>query len=363
MSALLGSRRCSHPRHTGRLRGTGVTCRTVSVVASILALVSCRGPALTRAAEPEAAAGMAAIESLRINQLQFIGTHNSYHVRAKPSRNIPAWNYSHAPLDVQLDRGVRSFELDLQYRDGSFEVFHVAKLDEGTTCRRLADGLETIRKWSDAHPGHLPLSIIFELKKEGPSLDHKIQDVDVAALDKLDEMLRSAFPARRLLTPDDVRGNAPTLRDAVQKTGWPTVAASRGKVFFILHDDAKQRELYTHGHPSLHGRAMFVRSDETRDDAATLILDNPRDQEIPRLVNAGYLIRTRADADLHTDRPGRPSRRDAALATGAQIVSTDFPSGEPQAKTGYVVEFEKSAPARVNPVNGPEALRCQTVSH
>src|SRR5579859_6983279 len=103
------------------------------------------------------------VEQLRINQLQFIGTHNSYHVRdpAKPNRNFPDWNYSHAPLDVQLDRGIRSFELDLQYRKGEFQVFHVAQLDEGSTCRTLREGLETVRKWSDSHPRHLPISFLF----------------------------------------------------------------------------------------------------------------------------------------------------------------------------------------------------------
>ncbi|HEV3137308.1 MAG TPA: Ca2+-dependent phosphoinositide-specific phospholipase C, partial [Pirellulales bacterium] len=86
-----------------------------------------------------AADGLESVEDLRINQLQFIGTHNSYHVRApsKSGREVREWNYSHAPLDVQLDRGVRSFELDLHDRDGVFEVFHVPILDEGTTCRKL----------------------------------------------------------------------------------------------------------------------------------------------------------------------------------------------------------------------------------
>ena len=251
MSALLGSRRCSHPRHTGRLRGTGVTCRTVSVVASILALVSCRGPALTRAAEPEAAAGMAAIESLRINQLQFIGTHNSYHVRAKRAETFPAWNYSHAPLDVQLDRGVRSFELDLQYRNGVFRGLPRRQARRGVdlspTDRRARNDPQVVRCASAALA---PLILVRAEEGRAAASTTRFKTFRRRRARQLDEMLRSAFPARRMLTPDDVRGNAPTLRDAVQKTGWPTLAASRGKVFFILHDDAKQRELYTHG-PSL----------------------------------------------------------------------------------------------------------------
>ena len=126
------------------------------------------------------AAGAEPVEHVRINQLQFIGTHNSYHVRdpAKPNKNFPDWSYSHAPLDVQLERGVRSFELDLQYRNGEFLVFHVAQFDEGSTCHSLKAGLETVRKWFDAHPRHLPISFLFELKQEGPRLDSTIKIPD-----------------------------------------------------------------------------------------------------------------------------------------------------------------------------------------
>ncbi len=153
------------------------------------------------------ASGPTNIEELRINQLQFIGTHNSYHVRAKPHRNFKFLNYSHAPLDVQLDRGVRSVELDLHDRNGVFEVFHVVKMDEGTNCRRLSDALETVRKWSDAHPHHLPISFLFEMKKDGVGLDPTIRPFDAASLDRLDELLRSVFPVARCITPDDVRGS------------------------------------------------------------------------------------------------------------------------------------------------------------
>ncbi len=102
----------------------------VALMSSVLGLLaSVAGTA--RGAEP-------AIDGLRINQIQFIGTHNSYHVRGATNR-VREWNYSHAPLDVQLDRGVRSFELDLHYKQGEFEVFHVPLLDQGSTCPRLND--------------------------------------------------------------------------------------------------------------------------------------------------------------------------------------------------------------------------------
>jgi hypothetical protein len=306
------------------------------------------------------AAEPAAIDALRINQLQYIGTHNSYHVR-KQASSRPEWNYSHAPLDVQLDRGVRSFELDLHYKNGDFEVFHVPIVDEGTTCRRLSDALATVRKWSEAHPRHVPISFLFELKKEGPQLDSRIRLPDAAALDQLDRVLREGASTDRIITPDEVRGSAATLREAIEKTGWPTLAASRGKVLFILHDDGAMRDLYTKDHPSLRGRVMFVRSDERRDDGAALVLDNPRSPDIARLAKAGYFIRTRADSDLLKDPSRAQARRDAALASGAHILSTDFPPGEPH-ESGYVVEFAGAAPARANPLNAPEGLAGQAIS-
>ena len=80
---------------------------------------------------------------------------------------------------------------------------------------------------------------------------------------------------------------------------------------------------------------------------------------ILRLVKVGYFIRTRADANVKPGAKDRTTRLEAALASGAQILSTDYPTGEPESATGYVVQFPHAAPARVSPVNGPEALRGQ----
>src|SRR5690606_9018207 len=53
-------------------------------------------------------------EVLRIHHLQAKGTHNSYHIA--PPRAPGVWDYTHAPLDVQLGaQGVRKVELDLYF--------------------------------------------------------------------------------------------------------------------------------------------------------------------------------------------------------------------------------------------------------
>ena len=51
-------------------------------------------------------------DRIRVNHLQALGTHNSYHLA--PDVDFRPWNYSHLPLDGQLSmQGVRQFELDI----------------------------------------------------------------------------------------------------------------------------------------------------------------------------------------------------------------------------------------------------------
>ena len=51
-------------------------------------------------------------DTLRLNQLQALGTHNSYHLLEGVAID-PELDFEHAPLDVQLGaQGVRQFEPD-----------------------------------------------------------------------------------------------------------------------------------------------------------------------------------------------------------------------------------------------------------
>ena len=52
-------------------------------------------------------------------------------------------------------------------------------------------------------------------------------------------------------------------------------------------------------------------------------------------------------------RSGKTKRRDAALASGAQMVSTDYPFDEKAAGSGYSVRFEGS---------GQQHVRCNPLS-
>src|SRR5712691_10592398 len=96
-----------------------------------------------------------------------------------------------------------------------------------------------------------------------------------ADFDALDAEIRSVFPANELITPDDVRGTHATLEEAVRSgTGWPTLAAARGKVLFLL-DQGDQRSVYIAGHPGLKGRVIFTNATPGEPDAALVEMNDP----------------------------------------------------------------------------------------
>ena len=335
---------------------------------------------------------------LRLDQIQVIGTHNSYHagltpavaalLRQKNPKAFDELDYGHPSLTRQLDGGVRQLELDI-YADGQggrfahpfgaamagrdaapfdpdgvmrrpgFKVLHLQDIDYVSNCQPFTACLAEIRAWSQAHPGHDPLFILVETKTQPP-----IPGVPMVApepftadvLDALDAEIRSVFPRDEMILPDDVRGTWPTLREAVRHGNWPTLAAARGKVVFLL-DQTNVTATYTAGHPSLQGRVLFTNADPAAPDAAFVERNDGPAAEIADLVRQGYLVRTRADADTAEGRTGATARRDAALASGAQLVSTDYPAAEPARWTGYSVALPGGATLRCNPVTAPAGCR------
>ncbi len=305
-------------------------------------------------------------ESLRLNQLQMVGTHNSYHQRQESPQGhskaiLAEWNYSHAPLEVQLDRGVRSLALDLHYTGDDFEVFHLPKVDEGTSCRNLAEALQQVRNWSAKHPRHVPLVVFLEIKEEGTRFDSRLKAVDTQGFEKLDRLITTIFAPAEMITPSNVQGELPTLREAIETRGWPTLAESRGRVIFVLNEKGKIRNLYQQDAEASPARPIFVRSDASRSDAAFTVVGNAKIEAIRELLDMGYVVRTRADSGLKEGRLGDTARRENAMQSGANIVTTDFPSGEADSKTGYVVQFPTGTAARVNPVSGPANLRGKAI--
>jgi len=296
--------------------------------------------------------------TLRMNHLQALGTHNSYHVPTADAQTVMALDYTHKPLGEQLaSQGVRQIELDTHWNavKGALEVYHLYLVDEGTSCRLFTDCLKAVKTWSDAHPAHQPIFIQIE-PKDSPT------DSDSAEtyFGSMEGEVLSVFPRERVIAPDDVKGAGANVRDALAANGWPTLAHARGKVVFFIDNHDQLRGFYTHGGQDLDGRLMFIDADPT-DPWAGIILANDPVADADRLSTAlkgGLMVRTRADADNVQPFAGDTSMRDAALASGAHLVSTDYPeavTGVPESGPPYVVQIPGGTPSRCNPVTAPKA--------
>jgi hypothetical protein len=316
--------------------------------------IACLAVGCAATVEDEAASvseGELGASTLRMNQLQMKASHNSYH-KARWFLPSASLNYTHEPLDEQLEKqGVRGFELDLHHRDGKFEVYHIP-FDTGSTCKAFEDCLRTLKTWSDAHRDHHPLIVQLEIK-EGVD--------DESDFKALEDEITKVWPVDRLVTPDLVKGSAPTLRTAVTTTGWPAIDSVRGRVMFAIQAGALQRTVYTRGDKNLDGRVCFVHNNLDAPYGAFAIIDDPKGegQKIRDAVKAGFIVRTRADADLKEPKKNDTSRLEAALASGAQLVSTDFPAKD--SNYDYVVEIPGGTPSRCNPVLDVDGCTSQKI--
>jgi hypothetical protein len=328
------------------------------------------------AAEPEDGA-------LRIDRLRLLGTHNSYHIAPDPfvARLIASATPAEAraidctqrPIPEQLDRlSLRHLELDC-YRDpdgGMFaqplgltlagavgqpsalewqdelaepgiKVIHSPGFDFRTTVPTLRAALREVKAWSDAHPRHVPIFLLLELKSDAYAPPQPLPWND-EGFAELEATILAVFPRERILAPDDVRGDKPTLREAVAGVGWPKVDAHRGKIVCLMDNEGGVRDAYLANSDVLAGRLLFTSVAADHPAAAFMKRNDPQGahDEIRRLVDAGFLVRTRVDAGLEEPRRGDLGRFERALSSGAQLLSTDLP--EPDTRfPGYLITLPR----------------------
>ncbi len=162
-----------------------------------------------------------------------------------------------------------------------WKVLHVQDIDFETTCPTLIGCLETIEAWSDANPDHEPIPILIEVKNqplpEGFDLTPVVELIDAAVLDTLDAEIRSVFDPDDLIEPDEVRGDAASLVEAIETEGWPAVDESLGQVYFVMDNGGDIDTAYRDGTPQLEGRVLFTSAGADRSDGAVVKLNDPED--------------------------------------------------------------------------------------
>ena len=326
----------------------------------------------------------------RINQVQVIGSHNSYKKAIDPALlsflsqkdstgAVKGLEYAHIPILEQLNMGLRNLEIDVyvdtnggkfakpagmelvrdqepydthhKLNKPGFKIIHIPDIDYRTHYYLLEDCLKDLKEWSQSHPDHEPVFITLE-PKDGTENQFGTapEPFTSASYDALDTLIVHCLSRDHLIIPDDVRGSFKTLHEAVINQNWPSIDKARGKFLFIL--DAKDAKLarYINGHPSLSTRVLFTNSKEGEPESAAMIINNPQDSRIPELVKKGYIIRTRADANTSEARAMDYSNFEAAKKSGAQIITTDYYLPSSFFESDYEVNFGKGKFFRGNPI-------------
>ncbi len=286
-----------------------------SIVAAVAVAVGLSAGALASACPPPDGDHQGPINSLRLDDLQFLASHNSYHVEPEPALlealrgfigdEADTLEYTHHRLAAEFRAGVRSIELDLfndrpegglyaspklipllgldppdprLARPGT-KVFHIQEVDYRSTCPTFISCLRQVRRWSNAHPRHLPIMIQLEAKADlipDPGIGF-VQPLpwDQAGFARIEDEIRAVFDEHRIITPGDVQGDAPTLADAVRADGWPKLKHARGKVMFTLDSTGGPRATYRGLHPVVADRLIFVAARPPDADAAFVVLNDP----------------------------------------------------------------------------------------
>lgn len=357
--------------------------------------------------------GVMVADTILLNQIQILGTHNSYSkpidssilkltstiiepLRAKHIESMPAemkkkymenhpnlvtfeegLSYSHPDFQTQLKHGIRSFEIDV-YLDtlgGLFsqpavidvlkqkgvdnllpfdttglskpglKVLHIPDVDYRSHYTTFQASLNALSDWSKQHPNHAPILVFIEAKSSGmPIFENstKVIPFDEQGFNELDSEIIQAIPKEKIITPDEVRADFTTLRDAVLANNWPSLESCKGKFMFLLLPSTAGigfENGYVKNHPNLENRICFVQSEPEDDYAAFILRDNAiqRKEEIQDLVDQGFFVRTRSDIETYEAKVNDYSRAKAAFDSKAQIVSTDYFLKENNYGTNYQV--------------------------
>jgi hypothetical protein len=307
-------------------------------------------------------------DNLKLNEIQIIGSHNSYKVAidqplidylAQENQALLGLEYDHIPLREQLDMGLRSLELDIFYdpqggyysepkgleivrgmgkapkpfdedgklKEPGLKVFHVQEIDFRSHHLLFQDALMELKNWSVENEGHIPVIITLNAKDGEIPKTRKPLPFTAEALFTIDDEIKEVFSEDKLILPDLIRGEHKTLKEAVLTKGWPRISDVGGRFMFVLDEKQEKTDAYLSNFDSgLKNAVLFVNKPAGDPNAAFMIINNPIADfdKIKEMVDAGYIVRTRADADTREARQENYSRFEKAKASGAQVITTDY---------------------------------------
>lgn len=91
----------------------------------------------------------------------------------------------------------------------------------------LVDALTTLENWHAGNSGHLPVTVVLDLKTVSGS--------DATFATQIDQVFRDTLGAENIYSPSQLRGSSQgTLLAAAQANGWPSMSALKGKFILVF---------------------------------------------------------------------------------------------------------------------------------
>lgn len=282
-------------------------------------------------------------DGVKFNEVAFLGTHNSYQTEATRAFVLfykaldiltfslvdgGVTSFEMDTLTEQLELGVRNLEIDIETvvdgEETDFIVSHSPVFDNTSSCYDFEKALDELIMWSDANPGHLPVSIIIEPKKNLPRVNG-LRNFGLEYANTFDALLREKL-GDRLLTPAQMMGEYESFKAMRDDNGWLKLEDTLGKFLILLHD-TKVTEEYIMQDETIKTQAMFpmLRYDDIHESYTSFILCNDPEEAVEykseTIGKCNLIVRTRAD-----EYPGYSDERYALTEKcGSQIITTDYP--------------------------------------
>lgn len=321
---------------------------------------------------------------LPLSRLQFIGTHNAYHIEPDAGlrtlwRSQPAFRqsddppfvtlmYTHPPLATQAELGLRFFELDLHWDpeggrysskaflaplaqaglepDAPFDpegqlsrpgikVFHGAD-DMRSTCLLLSNCLRELDAWLSDHPNEGPILIQFEAKDLAGAGGSR-----AAAWSQLEAEILAIIPRNRIYAPGDLASRPADLRNQAISSRWPDRRSISDRFVFIFNGSDADTQSYIQALAEDQASLIFPALSDAMDPLAAFVSRNdPMAADIPEISSRGQMVITYADWRTFAARDNNTVGRDAAFNSGAQLIVTDYPFPD-RRLSNYFVQFEQ----------------------
>ena len=281
-------------------------------------------------------------EGLRLNELRYLATHNSYKQSISKETEVfydyalfgacnGLYDYVFDTVTEQLNNGIRSIEIDLykhRTADGfDIKILHNCLTEATTSMADFALGLKELKMWSDYNEGHLPIIVLVEPKTSGIG---KFAAMDEEAFKYAFSLMENTL-GDKLYTPADAIGDYSTFAEMRAANDYPVVRDLTGKFVFLLHE-SKKKDSFTSLDETLLSQKMFYtayasslskgKSGVYADNVLFALANEPSDSELLEYaVDNNYIVRTRID--LH--HIVSEERLTQGIESGANIMSSDYP--------------------------------------